>query len=350
MKILITGTAGFIGMHLAQKLLDRGDEVVGLDSLNDYYDVNLKHNRLKKLGIDPQDVSYGQTIQSNTFSNHQFIQLKLEDKEGLLNLFEEQKFDKVMNLAAQAGVRYSLTNPDAYIEANIIGFINLLEACRHHKIKHLAYASSSSVYGSNTNMPFSTSHNVDHPVSLYAASKKSNELMAHTYSHLFGIPTTGLRFFTVYGPWGRPDMALFLFTKAILENKSIKVFNYGEMKRDFTYIDDIVEGVIRVVDNPPVENPDWDASDEDPSRSKAPYKIYNIGNSNPVKLMDFIKAIENSLGMEAKKDMLPLQPGDVPATYADTTALEKELGYKPETSVEFGINAFVDWYRDYYKV
>ncbi len=350
MKILITGTAGFIGMHLAQKLLDRGDEVVGLDSLNDYYDVNLKHNRLKKMGIDPKDLGYGQTIQSNTFSNHQFIQLKLEDKEGLLNLFKEQKFDKVMNLAAQAGVRYSLTNPDAYIEANIIGFINLLEACRHHKIKHLAYASSSSVYGSNTNMPFSTSHNVDHPVSLYAASKKSNELMAHTYSHLFGIPTTGLRFFTVYGPWGRPDMALFLFTKAILENKSIKVFNYGEMKRDFTYIDDIVEGVIRVVDNPPLENPDWDASDEDPSRSKAPYKIYNIGNSNPVKLMDFIKAIENSLGMEAKKDMLPLQPGDVPATYADTTALEKELGYKPETSVEYGINAFVDWYRDYYKV
>ena len=350
MKILITGTAGFIGMHLAQKLLDRGDEVVGLDSLNDYYDVNLKHNRLKKMGIDPEKLSYGQIIQSNTFSNHQFIQLKLEDKEGLLKLFEEQKFDKVMNLAAQAGVRYSLTNPDAYIEANIIGFINLLEACRHHKIKHLAYASSSSVYGSNTNMPFSTSHNVDHPVSLYAASKKSNELMAHTYSHLFGIPTTGLRFFTVYGPWGRPDMALFLFTKAILENKSIKVFNYGEMKRDFTYIDDIVEGVIRVVDNPPVENPDWDASDEDPSRSKAPYKIYNIGNSNPVKLMDFIKAIENSLGMEAKKDMLPLQPGDVPATYADTTALEKELGYKPETSVEFGIKAFVDWYRDYYKV
>lgn len=348
MKILITGTAGFIGMHLAQRLLERGDEVVGLDSINDYYDVNLKLDRLRKTGINPDKIQYGQTINSDLFPKYHFVKLKLEDKEGLMKLFEEEKFDKVVNLAAQAGVRYSLTNPDAYIEANIVGFLNILEACRHHQIKHLAYASSSSVYGSNTEMPFSTSHNVDHPVSLYAASKKSNELMAHTYSHLFGIPTTGLRFFTVYGPWGRPDMALFLFTKAIIENKPIQVFNYGEMMRDFTYVDDIVEGVIEVVDHPPVPNPGLSTETTDPSVSKAPYKVYNIGNSSPVKLMDFILAIEKALGLEAKKDMLPIQPGDVPATYADTTPLEEELGYKPATSVEHGIQQFVNWYRDYY--
>lgn len=348
MKILITGTAGFIGMHLAEKLINRGDQVVGLDSINDYYDINLKYGRLEKNGIRKNQIEYGKITQSHLYDNYRFIQIKLEDKESLLKLFESEKFDKVVNLAAQAGVRYSLTNPDAYIEANIIGFINLLEACRHYDIKHLAYASSSSVYGSNTQMPFSTSDNVDHPVSLYAASKKSNELMAHTYSHLFGIPTTGLRFFTVYGPWGRPDMALFLFTKAILENKPIKVFNFGEMMRDFTYISDIIEGVVRVIDNPPVANPGLESSNIDPSKSKAPYKIYNIGNSSPVKLMDFITAIEKALGMEAKKDLLPIQPGDVPATYADTAALEKELGYKPNTSIEYGIGEFVKWYQLFY--
>lgn len=348
MKILITGTAGFIGMHLAERLLERGDQVVGLDSINDYYDVNLKYRRLEKTGIQRSQVSYGKLIQSEKYPNYQFIQLKLEDKEALLDLFAQEKFDKVVNLAAQAGVRYSLTNPEAYIEANIVGFINILEACRHHNVKHLAYASSSSVYGSNTRMPFSTADNVDHPVSLYAASKKSNELMAHTYSHLFGIPTTGLRFFTVYGPWGRPDMALFLFTKAIKEDKAIQVFNYGEMQRDFTYIDDIVEGVVRVVDNPPHAMPDLDLETVDPSKSKAPYKVYNIGNSAPVKLMDFIFALEKSLGKEAKKDLLPIQPGDVPATYADTKALEAELGYKPATSISYGIQKFVDWYNWFY--
>lgn len=348
MKILITGTAGFIGMHLAEKLLKRGDQVVGLDNINDYYDINLKYGRLERNGIRKTQIEYGKLIQSDLYENYRFVQLKLEDKNSLLKLFETEKFDKVVNLAAQAGVRYSLTNPDAYIEANIIGFINILEACRHYNIKHLAYASSSSVYGSNTQMPFSTSDNVDHPVSLYAASKKSNELMAHTYSHLFGIPTTGLRFFTVYGPWGRPDMALFLFTKAILENKPIQVFNFGEMKRDFTYISDIIEGVVRVIDNPPVANPNLESSNVDPSKSKAPYKIYNIGNSSPVKLMEFITAIEKALGKEAKKDLLPIQPGDVPATYADTAPLEAELGYKPNTSIEFGIGEFVKWYRLFY--
>lgn len=348
MKILITGTAGFIGMHLAEMLLKRGDHVVGLDSINDYYDINLKYGRLEKNGIRKNQISYGKLIQSDLHQNYQFTQLKLEDKESLLRLFESEKFDKVVNLAAQAGVRYSLTNPDAYIEANIIGFINILEACRHYNIKHLAYASSSSVYGSNTQMPFSTSDNVDHPVSLYAASKKSNELMAHTYSHVFGIPTTGLRFFTVYGPWGRPDMALFLFTKAILENKPIHVFNHGKMMRDFTYVADIIEGVVRVIDHPPLPNPDLDPNNIDPSKSKAPYKIYNIGNSAPVKLMDFISAIEKAIGKEAIKELLPIQPGDVPATYADTTALELELGYKPNTSIEFGIGEFIKWYQSFY--
>lgn len=348
MKILITGTAGFIGMHLAEMLLKRGDQVIGLDSINDYYDINLKYGRLERNGIQKHSIEYGKLVQSELHGNYQFIQLKLEDKENLLALFEQQQFDKVVNLAAQAGVRYSLTNPDAYIEANIIGFINILEACRHHHIKHLAYASSSSVYGSNTQMPFSTSDNVDHPVSLYAASKKSNELMAHTYSHLFGLPTTGLRFFTVYGPWGRPDMALFLFTKAILEDRPIQVFNHGEMMRDFTYISDIIEGVVRVIDNPPRPNPDLDPSTTDPSKSKAPYKVYNIGNSAPVKLMDFVAAIEKALGKQAIKELLPIQPGDVPATYADTAALQEELGYKPDTSIEYGISEFVTWYRSFY--
>lgn len=350
MKILITGTAGFIGFHLAEKLLKRGDQVVGLDSINDYYDVRVKYGRLEKTGISKDDIQYNQLIQSTVYPNYQFIQLNLEDKDNLNQLFESQKFDKVINLAAQAGVRYSLTNPDAYIDANIVGFINILECCRHHQIKHLTYASSSSVYGLNKDQPFSTKDNVDHPVSLYAATKKSNELMAHTYSHLFKIPTTGLRFFTVYGPWGRPDMALFLFTKAMIEDKPIDVFNYGEMQRDFTYIDDIVEGVIRVNDNPPKENPEWDPSSDDASISSAPYKVYNIGNNNPVKLMDFISTIEKKLGKTAKKNMLPIQAGDVPSTYADVHDLIRDLDYKPETSIEEGIDKFVDWYLEFFEV
>lgn len=350
MKILITGTAGFIGFHLAKKLLNRGEEIIGLDSINDYYDINVKYGRLSETGIEKEAIEYGKLIQSKKYSNYQFIQLKLEDKENLQKLFEEQKFDKVINLAAQAGVRYSLTNPDAYMDANIIGFMNILECCRHHHIKHLTYASSSSVYGLNESQPFSTKDNVDHPISLYAASKKANELMAHTYSHLFKIPTTGLRFFTVYGPWGRPDMALFLFTKAIVENKPIDVFNHGEMQRDFTYIDDIVEGITRVNDNPPKENPEWNPNSDDASTSSAPYKIYNIGNNNPVKLMDFIAALENKIGKTAEKNMLPIQAGDVPSTYADVADLIRDLDYKPETSVQEGIDQFVDWYKDFFKV
>lgn len=348
MKILITGTAGFIGFHLTEKLLKRGTQIVGLDSINDYYDVNVKYGRLERTGIEKNKIEYNKLIQSSVYPNYQFIQLKLEDKENLNKLFTEQKFDKVINLAAQAGVRYSLTNPDAYIDSNIVGFLNLLECCRHHSIQHLTYASSSSVYGLNENQPFSTKDNVDHPVSLYAATKKSNELMAHTYSHLFKVPTTGLRFFTVYGPWGRPDMALFLFTKAMFENKPIDVFNFGEMQRDFTYIDDIVKGVIRVNDNPPKENPDWNPNSDDASVSSAPYKIYNIGNNNPVKLMDFISALEKKLGKTAVKNMLPIQPGDVPSTYADVHDLIRDLDYKPETTIQEGIDQFVDWYKEFF--
>lgn len=350
MKILITGTAGFIGFHLAEKLLERGDQIVGLDSVNDYYDVNVKYGRLAKSGIDQDKIEYNQLIRSSVWPNYNFIRLNLEDRDNLENLFEQQQFDHVINLAAQAGVRYSLTNPYAYVESNIVGFINLLECCRNHKIKHLTYASSSSVYGLNKKQPFSTSDNVDHPVSLYAASKKSNELMAHTYSHLYGIPTTGLRFFTVYGPWGRPDMALFLFTKAMLENKPIDVFNHGNMQRDFTFIDDIVEGVIRVNDNAPVQNPDWDPDTGDASSSSAPYRIYNIGNNNPVKLMDFIEAIEEKLGRTSEKNFLPLQPGDVPSTYADVQGLISDFDYKPQTTIREGINKFIDWYVDFFKV
>jgi UDP-glucuronate 4-epimerase len=350
MKILVTGTAGFIGFHLARKLIERGDEVVGLDAINDYYDINLKFNRLDKTGIEGRNLSYNHLVQSNKYPNYRFIKLNLEDKDNLEVLFENEKFDKVCNLAAQAGVRYSLTNPGAYIQSNITGFLHILELCRHHSVKHLAYASSSSVYGINESMPFSTSDNVDHPISLYAASKKSNELMAHTYSYLFGIPTTGLRFFTVYGPWGRPDMALFLFTKAILEDQPINVFNFGEMKRDFTYIDDIVEGITRVIDNPPLGEKTWDGKHPDPSCSRAPYKIYNIGNSNPVRLMDFIEAIEKSIGKVAEKNMLPLQAGDVPSTWADTSGLSKDHDYSPNTPVQVGIDQFINWYRDYYGV
>ena len=355
MKILVTGTAGFIGSHLALKLLQRGDEIVGVDNINDYYDKKVKYGRLQRAGIiekleDGESIPYNTPIISNKYTNYKFIKLNLEDRENITKLFEKEKFDRVINLAAQAGVRYSLINPHAYVDSNIVSFVNLLEACRHNDIEHLTYASSSSVYGLNEVQPFSTHDNVDHPISLYAASKKSNELMAHTYSHLYNLPTTGLRFFTVYGPWGRPDMALYLFTKAILEDKPIDVFNHGKMQRDFTYIDDIVEGVIRVNDNPPKGNPAWSGKQPDPSSSKAPYKIYNIGNNNPVKLMDFIEAIEKKLGKKAKKNMLPLQPGDVPSTYADVKDLVEDLDYKPSTSIQEGINNFIDWYIDFFKV
>lgn len=350
MKILITGTAGFIGFHLSKQLLERGDEVVGLDSINDYYDTRLKYGRLALAGINETVIEYNKLINSSVYPNYRFIQLKLEDREAIMQLFKNEKFDAVCNLAAQAGVRYSLTNPHTYIDSNITGFLNILEACRFNPVKHLAYASSSSVYGLNEKMPFSTKNNVDHPVSLYATSKKTNELMAHTYSNLFGIPTTGLRFFTVYGPWGRPDMALFLFTKAILENRPIDVFNHGEMKRDFTYVSDIVGGLVHVIDNPPKGNPYWNGQTPDPSSSKAPYKIYNIGNSSPVRLMDFIEAIEESLGRKAVKNMLPLQPGDVPATWADVSGLAEDFNYRPYTPVKKGIEQFIQWYREFYKV
>lgn len=347
MKILVTGTAGFIGFHLANALLQQGHEVVGLDSINDYYDVNVKYGRLERSGIAIQSIVYAQLVPSTHYTNYTFVQLNLEDKSELEKLFATQAFDAVCNLAAQAGVRYSLTNPQAYMQSNMIGFLNILECCRHHAIKHLVYASSSSVYGLNKTLPFSTSSNVDHPISLYAASKKSNELMAHTYSHLFSIPTTGLRFFTVYGPWGRPDMALFLFTKAILENRPIDVFNHGNMLRDFTYVDDIVEGIMRVLAHPPKG-----VSQEaiNPSNSTAPYKIYNIGNNNPVKLMDFIEAIEEKLGKKAEKNFLPLQAGDVQSTYADVSDLVADLDYRPMTSVKEGIDKFIDWYRGFFNV
>ena len=332
-KILVTGAAGFIGFHLSKRLLERGDEVIGLDSVNNYYDVNLKKARLAQLEGSP---------------GFRFVKMSLEDREGLLGLFKEERLDKVVNLAAQAGVRYSLVNPYAYIDANIVGFINILEGCRHNGVKHLVFASSSSVYGANTKMPFSVHDNVDHPVSLYAATKKANELMAHTYSYLYKLPCTGLRFFTVYGPWGRPDMALFLFTKAILEDRPIDVFNHGKMRRDFTYIDDIVEGVVRVVDKIAGPNPKWSGDAPDPATSYAPYKNYNIGNNNPVELMRFIEVLEEALGKKAVKNLLPLQPGDVPATYADVDDLTRDVGFKPATSIEDGIKRFVKWYKDYY--
>jgi UDP-glucuronate 4-epimerase len=331
---VITGAAGFIGFHLSKRLLEDGYQVLGVDNLNDYYDPNLKFARLEIL---------------KGFPGFSFFKTDLADSDGLARIFKDNPVDVVVNLAAQAGVRYSLTNPQAYVESNLVGFVNILECCRHHDVKHLVFASSSSVYGANTNMPFSVHDNVDHPVSLYAASKKSNELMAHTYSHLFDLPCTGLRFFTVYGPWGRPDMALFLFTKAILEGHPIDVFNHGKMKRDFTYIDDIVEGVVRVMKNLPEANPEWTGDAPDPGTSYARYKIYNIGNNNPVQLMDFIEAIENALGKKATKNFMDLQPGDVPATYADVDDLINDVGFKPDTSIEEGIGRFVEWYRDYYR-
>ncbi|MCK5704482.1 MAG: NAD-dependent epimerase [Cyclobacteriaceae bacterium] len=334
-KILVTGAAGFIGFHLANRLLKEDWEVVGIDNLNDYYDVDLKNARLDILQ------------KSENFKLHK---VSLENLEEVKNVFEVEKPEYVVNLAAQAGVRYSLTNPHAYTSSNIEGFLNILEGCRHNGVKHLIYASSSSVYGANKNMPFSVGDNVDHPVSLYAATKKANELMAHTYSHLYNIPTTGLRFFTVYGPWGRPDMALFLFTKAILEEKPIDVFNHGMMKRDFTYIDDIVEGIYRLINHIPKPNNSWDALNPDPSFSKAPYKVFNIGNNQPVELNYFIESIEKALGKKAIKNLLPLQPGDVEETYANIDHLKNEVGFKPNTKIEDGIQSFVDWYRDYYKI
>ncbi len=349
-KILVTGAAGFIGHHLCLRLLSDGYEVVGLDNINDYYDVRVKYGRLQRLGIEEASIEWNALSASSSYPGFSFIRANLEDKQTVDNLFAQERFAKVCNLAAQAGVRYSLTNPDAYIQSNIVGFLNILEACRHHGVKSLAYASSSSVYGLNKKQPFATKDNVDHPISLYAASKKANELMAHTYSHLYHLPTTGLRFFTVYGPWGRPDMALFLFTKAILEDKPIQVFNHGKMQRDFTYIDDIVEGIVRVIENPAVANKSWDPQSPDPSCSVAPYKVYNIGNSSPVQLMDFISALETKLGKQASKNFLPLQAGDVPATWADTSDLEADLGYKPSTDIQTGINHFVDWYRQFFKI
>ncbi len=338
MKVLVTGAAGFIGSHVCLYLLSRGDEVVGLDNLNDYYDVNLKLDRLKR--VEQHANAY----------NFSFIKMSVEDKEQMPALFEKHKFDKVVHLAAQAGVRYSLENPHAYIDANIVGFMNILEGCRHNQVKHLVYASSSSVYGANESMPFSVHDNVDHPVSLYAASKKANELMAHTYSHLYNIPTTGLRFFTVYGPWGRPDMALFLFTKAILAGEPIKVFNYGNHKRDFTYIDDIVEGIIRTLDHTAESNPNWSGQNPDPGTSKAPWRVYNIGAQTPVQLLDYIGTLEKALGKEAEKELLPLQMGDVPDTYADVEALVEDVDYRPKTTIQEGIGNFVAWYKDYFKV
>ncbi|MBT7469045.1 MAG: NAD-dependent epimerase [Candidatus Cloacimonetes bacterium] len=349
MKILITGTAGFIGYHLLKKLISTDNHIVGLDNINDYYDLRVKYGRLDDCGILIQNIRLNKLIQSEKYDNYRFVKSDLADQKNLYKLFEKEKFDVVINLAAQAGVRYSITNPDAYLQSNVIGFHNLLEACRNYKIKHLVYASSSSVYGWNEKMPFSTSDNVDHPISLYAASKKSNELMAHCYSALYDIPTTGLRFFTVYGPWGRPDMALFLFTKNIIENKPIDVYNFGKMKRDFTYVDDIVEGIKRVMENPAKPNPNWTGNSPDPGSSKAPYKIYNIGNNEPVLLMDFIEAIEDALGKKAEKNMLPIQQGDVPASHADVTDLIQDFSYKPDTNIRDGVNKFIKWYLEFYR-
>jgi UDP-glucuronate 4-epimerase len=335
MKVLVTGTAGFIGSHLAHNLLDRGDEVIGVDSVNDYYDVKLKEARLARL---------------NNRRGFIEVRIALEEREKLNETFQNFRPPRVVHLAAQAGVRYSLENPHAYIDANLTGFCNILEACRHHAIEHLVYASTSSVYGANTAMPFSVHHNVDHPLSLYAATKKANELMAHTYSHLYGIPTTGLRFFTVYGPWGRPDMALFKFTRNILAGKPIDVYNYGNHRRDFTYIDDIVEGIVRTLDRIATPNPNWSGDHPDPGTSRAPYRIYNIGNQEPVELLRFIQVLEDCLGRKAEMNLLPLQEGDVPDTYADVDDLMRDTGYRPSTPIEIGITRFVEWYRDYYGI
>jgi UDP-glucuronate 4-epimerase len=335
LKILVTGTAGFIGNALASRLLERGDEVVGIDSLDDYYDVELKKARLARVADRPR------------FND---LRIDIADREAVAAAFAEHRPQRVVNLAAQAGVRYSLINPHAYVDTNLVGFVNILEGCRHNGVEHLVFASSSSVYGANTTQPFSVHHNVDHPLSLYAASKKANELMAHTYANLYDLPVTGLRFFTVYGPWGRPDMALFLFTKAILEGRPIDVFNYGQHRRDFTYIDDIVEGVIRTLDRVATPNPEWSSAAPDPGTSRAPYRLYNIGNQQPVELMHYIEVLEECLGRKAEKNLLPLQPGDVPDTYADVEDLVRDMDYRPKTSVEEGVARFVEWYRAFYKV
>jgi UDP-glucuronate 4-epimerase len=335
MSILVTGCAGFIGGHLCRKLLERGENVIGLDNLNEYYDPSLKMGHLSQL---------------QAFPNFRFFKVDLADRQEIAKIFASEQPQRVVNLAAQAGVRYSIQNPAAYIDSNLIGFANILEGCRHHQVEHLVYASSSSVYGANTQMPFSTHDPVDRPLSLYAATKKANELMAHSYSHLYNLPTTGLRFFTVYGPWGRPDMAIFLFTKAILEGRSIQVFNHGRMKRDFTYIDDIVDGVLKVLDRVPIPNPDWASQSPNPSNSFAPYRLYNIGNNNPVELMELITTLEKCLGLEAKKEFLPMQMGDMLATYADVDDLIADVGFKPATPISEGLEKFVAWYRDFYKV
>jgi len=335
MRLLVTGTAGFIGFHLASRLLERGDEVVGIDIVNDYYDVTLKEARLDRLG---------------TFAGYRHERIDLADAGELKRVFAESKPQRVVNLAAQAGVRYSLINPGAYVQSNLVGFANLLEGCRHNEVEHLVYASSSSVYGANTTMPFSVHQNVDHPLSLYAASKKANELMAHTYAHLYGLPSTGLRFFTVYGPWGRPDMAMFLFAKAILAGEPIDVFNHGDMRRDFTYVDDVVEGVVRVTDRVAEGDPSWSAEDPDPGTSKAPWRVYNIGNHTPVELMRLIEILEEFLGRKAIMNFMPMQPGDVPATYADVEDLQRDVGFTPSTPIDVGVQRFVDWYREFYRV
>jgi UDP-glucuronate 4-epimerase len=347
-KILVTGTAGFIGFHIAKRLLHDGFQVTGLDCINDYYDVSLKYARLAELGFDQKLIRDGISLSSTRYPSHQFIKLHLADKEKILGLFKNEKFDAVVHLAAQAGVRYSLENPQAYIDSNITGYLNILEACRHFPVEHLVFASSSSVYGMNEKMPLSVSDNVDHPISLYAATKKADELMSHVYSHLFDVPVTGLRFFTVYGPWGRPDMALFIFTKAILEGREIEIFNHGDMVRDFTYIDDIVEGIFRIVQKPPQADKSFDPGHPDPSISINRYKLYNIGNSNPVRLEDFIDSIELELGKNAVRKYLPMQPGDVAQTFADVKKLQDDFGYRPATSVKLGIHRFVEWYKRYY--
>ena len=349
MRIFITGAAGFIGFHLGKELLERGDEVIGLDNINDYYDVNLKYARLNEIGIVKEEIAYNESISSKKYPNFRFVKVNIEDKESILNLFASENPDMVCHLAAQVGVRYSLINPDKYIQSNIIGFLNILEGCRFYPVSHLIYASSSSVYGLNRQQPFSTKHSTDHPISLYAVTKKSNELMAHTYSYLFDIPTTGLRFFTVYGPWGRPDMAPFLFAKAIFEGQPIHVFNNGVMFRDFTYIDDIINGIILIMSSSPLSNFSWNGYNPDSSFSTAKYRLYNLGNNRSIHLMDFIAAIENKLGVKAVKNYLPLQAGDLPSTLADITDLENEFQFKPKTLLNTGVSNFIDWFRDYYK-
>jgi len=349
MKILVTGSAGFIGYHLSKALLERGDEVVGIDNINDYYDVNLKYTRLSHLGIEHNKIKNGEKIASSLYDKHTFIKIDISNTENIYSLFEEEQFDAVCNLAAQAGVRYSLENPHAYIQSNVVGFMNILEGCRYYGVKNLCYASSSSIYGLNQAQPFKTSDHTDHQISIYAATKKSNEMMAHTYAHLYGVQTTGLRFFTVYGPWGRPDMAPMLFADAILNNRAIKVFNHGKMSRDFTYIDDIVDGIVKVIEKPATPTKDFDTSHPDPSRSLAPYRIYNIGNNAPLSLMTFIETLEDALEKKAEKNFMDIQDGDVVSTYADVSDLIKDFGYKPETPLDKGVGAFVAWYKDFYK-